>query len=91
MSLCQWFIDNKLSIHFGEHKTKSALFSKARGFIEINIFFVGHSINQHKTVEYLGFQLDSNFSEKAMAGKVLKKINANQIPVSSQQVPNPCI
>ena len=29
-SLCQWFIDNKLSIHFGEEKTKSALFSKTR-------------------------------------------------------------
>ena len=29
--LCQWFIDNKLSIHFGEDKTKSILISKARG------------------------------------------------------------
>ena len=27
-SLCQWFIDNKLSIHFGEDKTKSIPFSK---------------------------------------------------------------
>ena len=27
-SLCQWFIDNKPSIHFGEDKTKSILFSK---------------------------------------------------------------
>ena len=25
-SLCQWFIENKLSIHFGEDKTKSNLF-----------------------------------------------------------------
>ena len=25
-SLCEWFIDNKLSIHFGEEKTKSILF-----------------------------------------------------------------
>ena len=30
-SLCQWFIDNKLSIHFEEDKTKSILFSKMRG------------------------------------------------------------
>ena len=29
--LCQWFIDNKLSIHFGEDKTNSILISKARG------------------------------------------------------------
>ena len=38
-SLCQWFIDNKLSIHFGEDKTKSILFSKMRGLREINISF----------------------------------------------------
>ena len=25
-SLCEWLIDNKLSIHFGEEKTKSILF-----------------------------------------------------------------
>ena len=24
-SLCEWFIDNKLSIHFGEDKTKCVL------------------------------------------------------------------
>ena len=26
-SLCDWFIDNKLSIHFGEDKTKCILFA----------------------------------------------------------------
>ena len=31
LSLCQWFIDNKLSIHFREDKIKSILISKARG------------------------------------------------------------
>ena len=25
-SLCDWFIDNKLSVHFGQDKTKSILF-----------------------------------------------------------------
>ena len=25
-SLCDWFVDNKLSVHFGEEKTKSILF-----------------------------------------------------------------
>ena len=72
-SLCQWFIDNKLSIHFGEDKTKSILFSKTRGLKEINISFAGHSIKQHETVEYLGCQLDSKLSGEAMASKVLKK------------------
>ena len=72
-SLCHWIIDNKLSIHFGEDKTKSILFSKMRGLKEINISFAGHSIKQHETVEYLGCQLDSKLSGEAMASKVLKK------------------
>ena len=33
-SLYKWFTDNKLSIHFGEDKTISILFSKTRGFRE---------------------------------------------------------
>ena len=27
-SLCEWFIDNKLSIHLGEDKTKCILFKR---------------------------------------------------------------
>ena len=76
LSLCQWFIDNKLSIHFGEDKTKSILFSKTRGLKEINISFAGHSIKQHETVEYLGNQHDSKLIGETMASKVPKKINA---------------
>ena len=72
-SLCQWFIVNKLSIHFGEGTTKSVLFSKTRGLKEINIYSAGHSIKYHKAVEHLGCQLDSKLSGKAMASKVLKK------------------
>ena len=26
-TLCDWFLDNKLTIHFGEDKTKTILFS----------------------------------------------------------------
>ena len=26
-NLCDWFVDNKLSIHFGDDKTKSILFT----------------------------------------------------------------
>ena len=26
-NICDWFVDNKLSIHFGEDKTKSILFA----------------------------------------------------------------
>ena len=91
LSLCEWFIDNKLSIHFGEDKTKSILFSKTRGLREINISFAGHSIKQHGTVEYLGCQLDSKLNGEAMASKVLKNICKTKIHVLPKQVPNPWV
>ena len=30
VNICDWFVDNKLSIHFGEDKTKSILFASKR-------------------------------------------------------------
>ena len=69
-SLIQWFIDDKLSIRFGEDKTKSILFSNMRDLKETNISFAGHSIKRHETVEYLGCQLDFKLSGEAMASKV---------------------
>ena len=47
-----------------------------RGLKEINIYFAGHSIKQHETVECLGCQLDAKLRGEAMASKVLEKINA---------------
>ena len=76
-SLYQWFIDNELSIHFGEDKTKSVLFSKTRGSKEINISFVCYSNKEHETVEYLGYQFDSKLSGEAIASKVLKTYMLN--------------
>ena len=29
-NICDWFVDNKLRVHFGEDKTKSILFSSKR-------------------------------------------------------------
>ena len=29
-NICDWFVDSKLSIHFGEDKTKSILFASKR-------------------------------------------------------------
>ena len=39
-NLCDWFVDNKLSIHFGEDKTKSILFARkrrAKNICQLNI------------------------------------------------------
>ena len=30
VNVCEWFVDNKRSIHFGEDKTKCILFSKEK-------------------------------------------------------------
>ena len=38
-SLCEWFIHNKLAIHFGEDKTKSILFTKSKTPAKLNISF----------------------------------------------------
>ena len=39
------------------------------------ISFTGYSVKQHDTVQYLGCQLDSKLSGKALTSKVLRKIN----------------
>ena len=46
-SLCDWFVDNKLSIHFGQDKTKSILFGtkhKLRNTKSLNIVYNGIEI-----------------------------------------------
>ena len=77
-SLCDWFLDNKLSIHFGEDKTKTILFSPknlAKGAESLAIKRHDVSLKQFSTVEYLGCLLDSTLSGEEMALKVLKKVN----------------
>ena len=77
-SLCDWFLDNKLSIHFGEEKTKSILFSPKNLMKKSDdIVIKRHSVTlkQFSTVEYLGCLLDSTLSGEGMALKVLKKAN----------------
>ena len=74
--LCDWFIDNKLSIHFGEDKTKCIMFSeKNSSSKDLIIKRNENNIKQHRTVEYLGTLLDDNMSGESMALKVLSKIN----------------
>ena len=54
-SLCDWFIDNKLSIHFGEEKTKSILFSskhKVKKCKPLNIHYKNIKIKQYSKVTY---------------------------------------
>jgi len=78
-SLCDWLVENKLSIHFGKEKTKSILFGskrKLKSEDKINICRGNIEIKQYSTVTYLGCILDCNMSGEYMATKILQKINA---------------
>ena len=62
-NICDWFVDNKLSIHFGEDKTKSILFStknRKRKIGTLDIQYGDVQIKQYSKVTYLGCELDEN-------------------------------
>ena len=71
---CEWFIDNKLSIHFGDDKTKTIFFCRMKSAPQLSISYRDYSLKQHSTVEYLGCYLDSNLNRESVARGVLKKI-----------------
>ena len=77
-SLCDWFVENKLSIHFGEDKTKSIVFGsqkRLKNLDQIDITRGDIKIKQHRSVTYLGCELDQYLSGESMVTKVLGKIN----------------
>ena len=77
-NLCDWFVDNRLSIHFGEDKTKSILFApknKIKKIDKLDITYNGIHIKQCSKVTYLGCILDESLSGESMALYVMDKIN----------------
>ena len=59
-SLCNWFVHNKLSIHFGKDKTTSILFGtkhKIWNAKSLNFVYNGVEIKQHAKVKYLGSRM----------------------------------
>ena len=69
--VCDWFVDNKLSIHLGEDKTKCILFGTKHRLNKVS----GH-IEQYHMVPYLGCLLDETLSMEPVALKVTNKINS---------------
>ena len=72
-NICDWFVDNKLSIHFGEDKTKSILSSsknRKRKIETLNIQYGDVKIKQYSNVTYLNCELDESLS-----GEAINKIN----------------
>ena len=77
--ICDWFVDNKLSIHFGDDKTKSILFTskhKVKKASPLNIQYKDIKIKQYSKVTYLGCILDETLSGESMAAHVINKINS---------------
>ena len=78
-NLCDWFVNNKLSIHFGEDKTKSIVFAskqKLKKIGKLNITYNNKEIKQFSKLSYLGNILEESMSGESMALSVLHKINS---------------
>ena len=78
-SLCDWFVDNKLSVHFGQDKTKSILFGtklKLRNAKALNSVYNGPEVKQYEKVKYLGCILDQNLSGESVGLNVIDKVNS---------------
>ena len=76
--ISDWFVNNKLSIHFGKDKAKSILLAtkfKIKKVRKLNIKYGDIQIKQHSKVKYLGCMLDETMSRKTMALSVINKIN----------------
>ena len=73
-NLCEWFVDNKLSIHLGEEKAICILFGsklKLKNAGKLNIMYNGIEIKQYSKVTYLGCLLDETMSGESMALKTI--------------------
>ena len=78
-SLCDQFVDKKLSIHFGDDKTKSISFGnkhKIKSAEKLNVKYHNIEIKQHSNVCYLGCIFNESLSGDPMGLNVINKINA---------------
>ena len=65
---CDWFVDNKLSIDFGEDKAKSVLFGskhKIKISKPLHIQYNDIKTKQYSKVTYLDFIFDKTSQEKS--------------------------
>ena len=77
-NICDWFVDNKLSIHFGVDKTKSILFTskrRAKNIRKLNRRKKELNIKQQAQVTYLEWALDESMSGEPMALEAVNKVN----------------
>ena len=68
-NICDWYVRKKLSMRFGEDKTKSILFAskrKIKSAKKLNIKCKNIKIKQHSQVTYLGCVLDQTLFREPM-------------------------
>ena len=77
--ICEWSVNNRLSIHFGEDKTKSIPIASERKIKvpKLSITYKNMQIKQNSKVPYLGCILDETMPGESMALKVINKIQSN--------------
>ena len=76
-NICDWFVDNKPSIRFGEDKTKSILCNSKRNLKPVEELDIRYKkIKQHKHMNYLRYVLDETMPGETMALRVIEKINS---------------
>ena len=72
-NVCDCFVDNKLSIHFGENKTKCILSVHKKSYQSLTY---DNSRNQYHMIENLGPYLDTNLIGESIAMESLRTIEA---------------
>ena len=80
-TLFDWFLDNKLNLHFDEDKTKSILFSpkhRLKSIGQIDIFHKDIKIKQYSKVTYLECILDECLTGESMVMQVCTRVTSKQ-------------
>ena len=92
--MCDWFVDNKLSVHFNQDKTKSILVGtklKLWNTKALNIVYNGTETKQYAKVNFLGCILGIRLSGESMALNVINIQNHFITPALCRLSCNPLI
>ena len=79
LSLCEWFINKKLSIHFRDDKAKAIFFLSNEKPTKAKHIIWRLLSKKHDTVEYLRCYLDFNLNGGSMTRRVLNPILSYRI------------
>ena len=71
-NICDWFVDKKLSIDFGENKTKSIFLAPLS---KLNISYGSLKIKKYAEVIFLGCMLDESLTVESLALNVVSKVS----------------